>query len=389
MIAGPRQSGKTTLAKSLSDSKWQYYTFDDSTQFESAKKDPLGFINQISELGPKAILDEVQRVPEIFVCIKQSVDELRTPGRFLLTGSCNAMLLPRLSDSLAGRLETIPILPLSECELRNKKSTFIDKLLNQKAPQPSETRIRKLLIEKIVAGGFPEPLARRTSQRRAAWYREFINSLVQKDLKDISNIEHLEIIPRLLRALAIQTGQLMNVANVSEKIPLSPQTTERYITLLTQLFLIDRLPAWHSNENKRLIKAPKLHFVDTGLVCALRSITSEKILHNPEQLYGHLLENYVYTELKKQSTWLDEEVIFSHYRDKDKVEVDIVIETLDGKVMGIEVTGSATIRNEDFKGLERLKNSTKNFHIGIILYDGDKTTAFGENMYAVPLSALW
>jgi len=387
MIAGPRQCGKTTLAKKIITDDWSYLTFDDPAQLNIARHDPVGFIRNLP--NRHTVLDEVQRVPELFVCMKQAVDEDRYPGRFLLTGSANALLIPQLSDSLAGRMEVIPLMPLSECEIQGTPPTFLANLMNQTAPRAKDIRIRDTLIEKILAGGFPEPLARNIASRRRAWYTQYLNSLVQRDIKDLAQIENADVIPRFMKLLANHVGQLTNFSEIGAQIGLSRQTVSRYLRLLEQLFLVSELPAWHRNENKRLVKAPKIHLVDSGLLAALKQLNAEKLIKNP-QIFGHLLENYVYCELKKQASWQDESLHFSHYRDKDKVEVDLVLETASQEVMGIEVKAAATLSTKDFQGLQRLQRTAGNdFHIGVLLYDGDHTTAFGENLFAVPIGALW
>ncbi len=387
MVAGPRQCGKTTLVKSLIDKNWLYLTFDDLALLNIAQRDPIGFIRNLD--AKHVVLDEVQRIPELFTSIKQSVDENRKAGRFLLTGSANALLLPKLSDSLAGRMEVITLLPLSECEIRDQPSQFLLKLLSKKVPQSKETRIRNKLMDIIVAGGFPEPLSRKTEVRRAAWYSEYVKSLVQRDIREISNIENLRIIPRFLRLLSSYAGNIGNATEIGANVEISRQTVTRYIHLLELLFLINPLPAWHRNENQRLIKSPKIHFVDTGLLCALRGITLAK-LNKDLVLFGRLLECYVFCELKRQASWLEEPINFFHFRDKDKVEVDFVLESTAGDIIGIEVKASSTLNKSDFKGLERLKNIAGNdFKIGILLYDGEVSSAFGDDLYAVPISALW
>ena len=387
MIAGPRQCGKTTLAKQLINSEWTYITFDNLTQLQSARYDPIGFIQHLS--SSHTVLDEIQRVPELFLSIKQSVDEQRIPGRFLLTGSANVLLLPQVADSLAGRAEVILLLPLSECEIRGVVPTFLPQILQGKAPTTSEVRLRKVLIEKIIAGGFPEPLSRPSLARKNAWYQHYLNSLIQKDIKEISHIEHIDALTQFLRLLAEQVGQITNYSELAAKIGLSCQTMARYFNWLERLYLVENLPAWHRNRHKRLIKSPKVHFVDTGLLCSLRQITPIQLIENPH-LLGHYLESYVFCELKKQASWLNEPLYFFHYRDKDKVEVDFVLQRGDGKVIGIEVKAGASINANSFQGLERLKQSVGNdFLIGILLYDGDHTTTFGDQLYAVPIGAIW
>ncbi|NOY63268.1 MAG: ATP-binding protein [Gammaproteobacteria bacterium] len=386
-VMGPRQVGKTTLVKSLIDEAWEYITLDDQAQFEIAKADPVGFIRN---LPPKRIvLDEVQRLPELFVSIKQSIDENRQPGRFLLTGSANALLLPRLSDSLAGRMESVRLNTLSECEILGHPPTFLNKMLLQKAPSAKETRLREHLLQRIVAGGFPEPLQRSSERRRAAWYQQYISTLIQRDIQDLTHIDHPDLMTKLLKLTAFYAGKLVNLTEMGSKLGLDRLTIKKYMGLLEQLFLVEQLPAWHSNEYKRLVKKPKIHSIDTGMMCAIRGLTQERIVRQPAD-FGLLLESFVYNELRKQATWIDEPLHFFHYRDKDKVEVDIIIENGIGDCFAVEVKAAATLNTKDFAGLKRFQNITgERFKLGILLYDGDHTTAFGDRLFAVPIGALW
>lgn len=387
-IMGPRQSGKTTVVKHIINHDWRYITFDDVTQLTLAQADPVGFIRNLPQSKP-VVLDEVQRLPELFVSIKQAVDEVRTPGRFLLTGSANALLLPKLSDSLAGRMETIRLTTLSEYELLGRTPGFLSKLLKGEAPETHEVRVRQYLMQRIVTGAFPEPVQRTKPQRVAAWYREYVQTLVQKDIRELGYIDHHDEMMRLLEVMALYSGKLINFTEVGEKVGLNRVTVKKYLALLEQLFLMDTLPAWHSNAYKRLIKTPKVHLLDTGLICAVRGIQQEKLAQYPD-LYGALLETFVFNELKKQANFSDERLRFSHYRDKDKVEVDILIENSLDEIIAIEVKAAATITAKDLHGIKRLQEVTKDkFKLGIILYDGDHTTSFGDNLFAVPLAALW
>ena len=261
--------------------------------------------------------------------------------------------------------------------------------LQGKIPVPSSIRIRNLLIEKIVAGGFPEPLTRSSPRRRNAWYQQYINSLIQNDIKDFSHIEHLNAINQFLQLLSHQVGQLTNYTELAAKIGLSRQTMTRYFNWFERLYLIENLPAWHRNHHKRLIKSPKVHFVDTGLLCSLRQVTASALINNPN-IFGHFLESYIFCELKKQASWLDEPLYFFHYRDKDKVEVDFVLQKGDGQILGIEVKASATLNSESFKGLQRLQEiSGDDFLMGILLYDGDHSIQFSDKLFAVPIAVIW
>ncbi len=386
-VMGARQSGKTTLVKSLIDNAWEYINLDDQTQFEIAQNDPVGFIRNLP--AKRIAIDEIQRLPELFIAIKQAVDENRTPGRFLLTGSANALLLPRLSDSLAGRMESVHLGPLSECEIQGNQPTFLSKLLSQEVPTTHDKRIRDHLIQRIIVGCFPEPLQRSTEQRSSAWYQQYINSLIQRDIRDLTQIDHPELMTKLFRLTAFYAGKLSNLSEMGSKLGLSHVTIKKYMALLEQLFLVERLPAWHSNEYKRLIKTPKIHPADTGIICAVRELNSKRLIQQPE-VFGLLLESFVYNELRKQATWLNNQLNFYHYRDKKKVEVDIIIENAMGDCFAIEVKASATLTPKDFAGLERFKTiAGSRFKQGILLYDGDHSTAFGDKLLAVPIGALW
>ncbi len=379
--------GKTTLVRQLIDESWEYITFDDLAQAEVARADPVGFIRN---LPPRRIaLDEVQRVPETLLAIKQAVDEDRTPGRFLLTGSANALLLPTVSDALVGRMEAVRLATLSECEIAGREPAFLHKLLCGEPPVAREFRVRDHLAERIVTGCFPEPLSREGERRTRAGHRQYVNTLVQRDLTDLGRIGHMEAIARLLQLVAVFSGRLVNLTELGSRLGLNRLTTGRYLALLEQLFLVERLPAWHANEYKRLVKTPKMHAVDTGMMCALRGITRRRLLENPVD-FGLLLESFVYNELRKQALWEEDPISFHHYRDKDKVDVDIVMESANGGCYAVEVKAAATLRSVDFLGLKRFQRvSGARFRMGVLLYDGDHTTAFGNGLFAVPLSALW
>lgn len=390
-IMGPRQAGKTTLVKTLitetGADNWTFITLDDQAQFEIARADPVGFIRN---LPPTRIaLDEVQRLPELFVSIKQAVDELRTPGRFLLTGSANALLLPRLSDSLAGRMESIRLMTLSECEIQGRQAGFLTKLLDQKVPSTQDIRVREHLLHRLVTGCFPEPLQRTSERRCQAWYQQYLSTLIQRDIRDLTHIDHPDLMAKLLKLTAFYAGKLVNLTELGSKLGLDRLTIKKYMALLEQLFLVEQLPAWHSNEYKRLVKTPKLHSVDTGMMCAVRGLNRERLLKHPGD-FGLVLESFVYNELRKQAVWIEEPLNFYHYRDKDKVEVDVIIENAMGDCFAIEVKAAATLSAKDFTGLKRFQSvAGERCKIGALLYDGDHTTAFGDNLYAVPLGALW
>jgi len=385
MLAGPRQAGKTTLARQLADQGRTYLTLDDATTLAAARSDPTGFVRGLQ----RATIDEVQRAPDLLLAIKSVVDRDPTPGRFLLTGSANLMTLPRIADSLAGRMETLRLLPLAQAELRGLAPAFLTQAFDGAAPQGGADMVGGALVEAVLAGGYPEALTRMTWARRHDWALNYVDAIVQRDVRDVAAIDNLDRMPRLLRALAVHAGQLVNHTGVGAAIGLNHVTTASYTSIFEQLYLIRTLPAWHNNALKRLTKTPKLHFVDTGLLAALRGLTPDAIARDRVP-FGALLESFVVTELAKIADWSDERLSFSHYRDKDGAEVDLVIEDRAGRIVGIEVKASATVDGKDFTGLRRLAEAVGDrFVQGLVLHDHDQVVPFGDRLWAAPLGNLW
>ncbi len=387
LVHGPRQCGKTTLTRMVGKtSGYDYITFDDDVQLNAAQTDPVSFIAGLSD---KSILDEVQRVPSLFLAMKAAVDINRRPGRFILTGSANVMLIPQMADSLAGRMEILRLHPLSQDELGRRESRFIDELFEGEFQNKHYGRLGSELIEKVVAGGFPPALARSTPRRRAIWYRDYVETLVQRDVRDMSRISALENLPRLLQLAAGQTARLVNVAEMASSFQMSRPTIRDYVVLLERIFLIEHLPPWHNNRLSRLIKTPKLHLTDTGLAAALLGMDVTALEKNRE-MFGQLLETFVLQELKRKASWRDVPISFFHFRDKEGSEVDIVLEQGAQKLAGVEVKASSTVTSKDFSGLRKLREATGDrFTAGVVLYDGDRVAGFGEKLFAVPVSALW
>ena len=387
LIHGPRQCGKTTLTKTFGEKRgYAYFTFDDDVVAAAAKADPAGFA---ANLPTKAILDEVQHVPELFSALKLAVDRDRTAGRFILTGSANALLVPQLADSLAGRMEILRLHPLAQCELVGHRPDFLDSLFDSGFAMRSHDRLGDELATRIVAGGYPAALARSTHRRKTAWYRNYVGTLIQRDVQDLARIRNLDSLPRLLELVAGQTAQLRNIADLSSPFQLSRPTIQEYVALLEAIFLIDTLPPWHSNRLKRLVKSPKIHIGDTGVACSLLGLTSQNLVEDRAML-GLLLETFVFQEIRRQASWHAAEVRFHHFRDRDGYEVDIVLERAGQQIAGIEVKASATVRTGDFRGLRKLRAAVgKRFSAGVVLYDGETSSGFGDNFYAVPIRRLW
>jgi uncharacterized protein len=386
-LLGPRQCGKSTLARSLDPAR-QYLSLDDANLLAAAIKDPGGFISQFPE---NITLDEVQRAPELLLAIKRTVDEQRRPGRFLLTGSANLLQLPHLPDSLAGRMECLYLHPLTEAEKSRAPGAFLARLLARDWSDNSvreESMAPSTLPGRIVSGGYPEPQGRGYVRARQ-WHRQYLRAVIDRDIHDVARVRDSAEVARLLEILSLQTGSLLNTSSLSIDLRLDRQTVERYITVLERLFLVRRLAPWHRNSAKRLIKTPKIHLVDSGLASSLAGISTEDWLTKRDK-FGHLLESFVLQQLIAQAGWTDPDLRFWHYRDKDQVEVDVVI-TRGAKVWGVEVKASATLHHSDGNGLRRLAAQAGNdFQSGIVLYDGSSVLPIdGPKFLAVPLKLLW
>lgn len=385
LISGPRQSGKTTLAMDIAGDKTPFLTLDDANVLRSAVDDPIGFVRGLD----RAVIDEVQRAPDLLLAIKNLVDDDRTPGRFLLTGSANLMTLPKVADSLAGRMEVIRLLPLSQAEIIGVRSNFIDRAFAKEKPAANHLIVGNDLVETVLSGGYPEAFGRKRWPRKQDWYHGYIDALVQRDVRDVAQIEQLAIMPKLLSVLAEHSGQLVNYSGVGAALNLNHVTTQKYVGIFESLYLVHTLQPWFNNRLKRLTKSPKLHFLDAGLLSAMRDVSPEMIAKDKTS-FGPILETFVFSELRKIASWSDQRCSFSHYRDKDKNEVDLVLENRRGEVVGIEVKSSATVSAADFSGMRKLAEACGGkFLQGLVLYDHDQVVPFGENLFAAPLSCLW
>lgn len=387
LIHGPRQCGKTTLARQIGEERgYEYYSLDDDVVRSAAESDPVRFIG---DLPGRVIIDEVQRAPQLFSNIKSAVDRDRTAGRFLLTGSANVLFVPRVADSLAGRMEIVRLFPFAQCELEGIIPSFLDTLFADAFRTGQFERMSDRLANRIVAGGYPAALARSTPRRCAAWYREYVTSMVQRDVRDLARISSLDALPRLLALAAGQTARLINVANLAGPFQLTRPTIRDYVTLLEQVFLLEELQPWHSNRLNRLVKTPKLHVGDTGLAAALLGIDGPTLYEEREML-GQLMETFVYQELRRQAAARDDDIRFFHFRDKDKYEVDVVLERGARRIAGVEVKAAATVTASDFRGLRKLASAAgRRFAAGVVLYDGEASVPFGDKLFAVPVRTLW
>jgi hypothetical protein len=300
LVTGPRQCGKTTLVRDLIAGHREYLTLDDDTILAAARSDPAGLVRGLD----RCTIDEVQRAPDLLRSIKMSVDADRRAGRFLLTGSANLLTVPHVSESLAGRMEIVNLLPLSQAEIHGRKPAFLKSAFQGKLGRPRETLIGEDLVGAVLTGGYPEMLRRKQPERRRAWARDYIRAIVQRDVRDIAEVEKLDQIPRLLRVLAQYSGQLTNFTQMGAQVGFDDKTTRKYVGILEQLFLVRRIEPWFRNRLKRLVKTPKLHFLDSGLLATLLGVTAEGI-RKDRTVFGRILETFVFSEVLKQIAWME------------------------------------------------------------------------------------
>lgn len=385
LLAGPRQAGKTTLVRQIAGQGLRYLTLDDELTLLSAREDPVGMIRSLD----RAVIDEIQRAPQLLLAIKKSVDEDRRPGRFLLTGSANLMALPNVTDSLAGRMETLLLLPLSQSEIEGCPSNWIDGAFNGHFLKTGVPVLRDDLVQRVLRGGYPEAISRPSARRRVTWARQYLDALIQRDVRDIAGIEKLDQLPRFLRALAQTAGQMCNYTQLGGQVGLDGKTVGRYIGVFEQMYLLKRIDVWARNRLSRIVKTPKLQFVDSGLLATLLNLDSVEIQQDRSR-FGHVLESFVFGELLKHCSTAEGDYRLMYYRDADKFEVDIVIENTDGELVGVEVKAAATVKESDLRGLRKLASiAGQQFKIGILLYDGTETLPLGDGLWAAPLSTLW
>ena len=387
LLHGARQTGKSTLVKTMAkETGAEYLTLDDVSVLTAAKDDPSGFL--ASHSG-SLVLDEVQHAPELFVAIKVDVDRNRRPGRFVLTGSANVLLLPRLSDSLAGRMEILTLWPLSQGEIDARREGFIDRLFSDELPpRPTQTPSPQMpTLDRAMRGGFPE-VVEMDAARRYAWFQSYLMTILQRDVRDMANIESLTAVPKLLSLLATRIGSPANYSEIGRDLGMPQTTLRRYMGLLQATFLVQIAPAWFTNRGKRLAKSPKLYLVDSGLAGSLMGFDAGTA--PPPVMSGPLIENFIVMELRKQLGWCRTRAEMFHFRTQTE-EVDIVLEAVGGRrIVGIEVKAGRTLSTSDFKGLRALAEMAGSaFHRGVVLYEGDEMIPFGHGMFAMPIRSLW
>ena len=385
--SGRASPGKTTLARRFAhEEKRPLITLDDDPFRRFALDDPVGFMRG----RQAAVIDEIQRAPALILELKKLVDSDPTPGRFLITGSVELFRSAISPDSLAGRVETIELLPFSQAEAAVAGvPDFLNRAFAGDFPSIANTGTTDNLVERVLSGGFPEVLARADPARKQGWLRAYAKALAERDVSDIAVIDKLDKMAALIDHAALSASRLLNLSNLGSRLGIDSKTVDRWLTLLERMYVVRRVGAWHRNGLKRLVKTPKLQFLDSGLLAALRRTDAASVARDRGKLEP-LLECFVYSEIVKAVALGDDSIAVSHYRDKDLLEVDLVLERAPGKVVGIEIKAAATVRPNDFKALARLQAAVGDrFACGILLHDGERILQTGPGMFAMPFKVLW
>jgi predicted AAA+ superfamily ATPase len=388
LVNGARQCGKSTIVSQAAVSvgaSWR--TLDDRETLQAARADPIGFVDADVPL----VIDEVQRAPELFLAIKAKVDVDQRPGRFLLTGSSHVLGMHGLSDALVGRMETIELWPFSQGEIDASPDGFVDAAFTMGTALALGSAVpRRAYAERVTRGGFPVAVLRQDEGRRRRFLDAYLRDLVTRDVSLLGEIERLNDLRALFRLVAARSGGQLVVNSLASDLRVAHRTANRYLGLLEEVFAIRRIPAWSRNLSTRATGTPKVALVDSGLAAALVGADAESLLRPGSPAYGGLLEGFVLMELARQLTWSRTQADLYHYRTRTGVEVDAVLESRQGKVVGIEVKASSTVRSEDFRGLRHLAERLgDDFVVGIVLYTGPQALSFGPKMRLLPVSALW
>ena len=390
VIQGARQVGKSTLAHAVAGPKARVVSLDAAANYNAARADPDAFVRQADNL---LVIDEVQRAPELIRAMKDAVEEDRRPGRFLITGSANLLEIPGTEESLAGRAETVVLYGLSQGELTGQQEDFTDRLLagdGKALGGRTGTLKRQEYLDIICAGSYPEPLNRQ-GRRRNAWFDNYIGRIMTRDVQDLSRLHHLDRLPDLLRLLAANTSGELVKARFAQDSGIPESSLTPYLDLLETLYLIQQLPAWGDNLTKRVTGRPKVSLLDTGLAARLNHVRPAAMAPGSvSQAAGGLLESFVAGELRRQLVWADTPARIFHFRDRDGLEVDIVLESDDRRVAGVEMKAAGSVSNGDFKGLRFLRDKLENrFSLGVVLHTGTEAVPFGDRLWGLPYSALW
>lgn len=391
-LQGPRTVGKTTLLRQIAhDHGVEVIDLDDPATRDAARADPSLFVG-----GPRPVcVDEYQHVPEILDAIKAELNVDGRPGRFLMTGSTRHDALPLAAQALTGRLHVIEVLPLSQGELAGTSEVAVETLLHDPARLVTASTAgtsREDYVHRVCAGGFP--LAQqRTGPSQRRWFDDYVRLTVERDVAGLAKLRQREKLPLLLARLAGQTAQVLNIRRAAQDVDLANSTAAEYVTLLEAVFLLQLLPAWGTTLSSRATKSPKVHVVDSGVGARLLRLSPEKLAERDAsslQQFGHLLESFVVGEVRKQLSWSEVSCTVGHWRTSDDEEVDIVIETDEGAVVGIEVKAGSRVQARDLSGLRRLRDKLgRRFVGGVALYTGGRAFTIEDRLHVLPVDRLW
>ena len=393
VLNGPRTVGKSTLLSELAGRLGRaVIDCDDPATRAAVRSDPARFV----ESDQPVLIDEYQHVPDLLDAIKAQLNRDLRPGRYVLAGSTRYATLPEAAQALTGRVDIIPVLPLSQGEIGDARETLVARLLDGAGIDMTPSQMstpRDEYARRATSGGMPVALRRPPGRSRSRWFSNYVNLVIDKDVLDISRVRQREMLPRLLGQLAARSGQVLNMAAISGTIGLEKSTTENYVKLLEAVFLVRRLPAWGATLGARITRHPKVHLVDSGVMAWLLNLTPQKINQaTPAALteYGHLLETFAVGEILKQASWFDAPVTAGHFRTEAGDEVDLVLERDDGQVIAIEVKAGSRISGEDFRGLRQLKERLGlQLEQAIILYTGEHANTHDDWITILPLDRLW
>jgi predicted AAA+ superfamily ATPase len=391
LVHGPRQTGKSTLVQSVGQKRGAaYLSLDDPIPRSRATEDPAGLLEGYKQT---LIIDEVQRAPQLFLALKASIDRDRRPARFILTGSANVFALPKIADSLAGRISIVDLSPLAQCEIEGVAANFVDRIFEDigsvRVTDGGVEEAGISLGERMARGGYPEPLSRAKPNRRDAWFADYVRTLLERDVRDFANIDGLAQMPRLLKLLAVRCGSSLNVADLAAETRIPNTSLHRYLDLLKAIFLTFQVPAWSFEEAAKLAKSPKTFLVDSGLVCYLRSLSAEGLGRDPDVMES-VMKNFVATELQKLCGFSVTRPALFHLRTVRRLEVDFVLESRGGEIIGIQVTGASQPLPAHLEGLSYLRElAGDRFKGGVLLTQGGMVEPVGTGITSMPVSALW
>lgn len=375
VVQGPRQCGKSTLVQNNCD--LPYSTLDDNLSLDSAERTPAAFLKS----HPNGfIIDEIQRAPKLARSIKAHVDANRRPGTFVLTGSANILVLPKLADSLAGRMEVLSLWPFTQGEIRNLKEDFAQFALRTTPELPPQPPIDYQIT--LNSGGFPEPVSRNSERRQRAWFESYLKALIERDVRDLADIDGLTALPRLIRSLAQEPYSVVNITSLSRSTGIPATSLTRYLSLLEGVFLTKSISAYTAIQSGKAAKTSRLAFVDSGVLNSLHP--------NSNPISQAALENFVAMELVKQSGWSEVEYEIQHFRSVRQYSVPIVIVQPNGKTIGLTVINRPVAEPSDFRALQFLSDVAEpNFVRGYVLTTGTETQMYNDSLSAIPISAIW